>query len=602
MNRRPRSRSAKDAASRRSAAGCATHSPKCGIICSTGITGRRERRYDELRIRRRTSASVAVRARGGRRTAGAVGEVAHRAGAAMVGAASRAVLGVRRAAPEHAVGVRPRGDDAGAGTGTVSRAGAARTRRAGGRVVGPGALPERSRRPAPDALPPRCRYRARRAEPGGDLRVGRRIAAAAVGRRLAVGRARVPSRSRAFRIARVELVRAPRERSDAVPIHHARVHGGMNDPPRRTRGTLNHLWFWSFWHWSVESFRGGSLLHDPVHGLAGHWDEWFRHEASADERRGVARVGATERSQRAFVAWLARCWCREVELGGAHVPPAFALAQLADVPPFRDWPAFARHRSTYGAAGVSAIVLAEGSVGEPTDVRAVETIVLPADADGTASAFIAEGFHASEVDLEIARQAAMSVLAGPGLASLLARWLASGRRPYPRALTAVLGLGWLVVAGIIAWLLVGPDPGARLVPLGATLTALWGALVLVALTTGTVVVVRGWREGGRWRAHLEAGQIRLRMNGGLTLLGGSAGLPFSLDTLLATYRAESRAHAPTWLWRQAIGGLHAHATEWAATGVVTANVQIKPVLLEAKIRAGRQARGAEAMLVARQSN
>jgi hypothetical protein len=374
----------------------------------------------------------------------------------------------------------------------------------------------------------------------------------------------------------------------------------MNDPPRRTRGALNHLWFWSFWHWSVESFRGGSLLHDPVHGLAGHWDEWFRHEASADERRSVARAGATERSQRALIVWLARCWCREVELGGAHVPPAFALGQLANVPPFRDWPAFARYRSTYGAEGVSAIVLAEGSAGERTDVRAVEAIVLPPDAEGTASAFIAEGFHASEVDLEIARQAAMSVLAGPALASLLGRWLASGRRPYPRALAAALGLGWLAVAGMILWLLGGPEPGVRLLPLTATLTALWGALSLIALTTAIVVLVRGWREGHRWRTHLETSQVRLRMNGGLTLLGGSAGLPFCLDTLLATYRAESRARAPTWIWRQAIGGLDANAGSWAATGVVTASGRIKPVLLEAKIRAVRQARDVRAMLIPRQ--
>ncbi|HKH91833.1 MAG TPA: hypothetical protein VKA54_08520 [Gemmatimonadaceae bacterium] len=374
----------------------------------------------------------------------------------------------------------------------------------------------------------------------------------------------------------------------------------MNDPPRRTRGALNHLWFWSFWHWSVESFRGGSLLHDPVHGLASHWDEWFRHEASADERRSIARAGATERSQRAFVVWLARCWCREVELGGAPVPPAFALGQLADVPPFRDWPAFARYRSTYGAEGVSAIVLAEGSDGEPTDVRAVEAIMLPPDAEGTASAFIAEGFHASEVDLEVSRQAAMSVLAGPGLASLLARWLASGRRPYPRTLAVALALGWLAVAGMIVWLLIGPDPGVRLVPLGATLTALWCTLSLVALTTATVVVVRGWREGHRWRARLETSQVRLRVNGGLTLRGGSAGLPFCLDTLLATYRAESRARTPTWLWSQAIGGLQAHAGGWAATGVVTASGQIKPVMLEAKIRAVRQTAGVRAMLVPRQ--
>jgi hypothetical protein len=86
------------------------------------------------------------------------------------------------------------------------------------------------------------------------------------------------------------------------------------------------------------------------------------------------------------------------------------------------------------------------------------------------------------------------------------------------------------------------------------------------------------------------------MSGGLTLLGGSAGLPFCLDTLLASYRAESRAHAPAWIWREAIGRLSANAGEWAATGVVTASGRVKAVKIEEKLRAVTQIRDIRWML------
>jgi hypothetical protein len=34
------------------------------------------------------------------------------------------------------------------------------------------------------------------------------------------------------------------------------------------------LWFWTFWHWSEESFREGSVLRSPLQGIGGHFDEY----------------------------------------------------------------------------------------------------------------------------------------------------------------------------------------------------------------------------------------------------------------------------------------------------------------------------------------
>ena len=52
------------------------------------------------------------------------------------------------------------------------------------------------------------------------------------------------------------------------------------------KGTMRFVWFWTFWHWSKESFRHGSLLRSPLHGIGSHWDEWFRHEASERDDTG----------------------------------------------------------------------------------------------------------------------------------------------------------------------------------------------------------------------------------------------------------------------------------------------------------------------------
>ena len=50
------------------------------------------------------------------------------------------------------------------------------------------------------------------------------------------------------------------------------------------------VWFWTFWHWSKENFRGGSLLRSPLHGVGSHWDEWFCHEVSESDLRAAALV------------------------------------------------------------------------------------------------------------------------------------------------------------------------------------------------------------------------------------------------------------------------------------------------------------------------
>ena len=54
------------------------------------------------------------------------------------------------------------------------------------------------------------------------------------------------------------------------------------------------VWFWTFWHWSQESFRDGVLLRSPLQGVGSHWDEWYRHEASVADRVAIAQAGLGE--------------------------------------------------------------------------------------------------------------------------------------------------------------------------------------------------------------------------------------------------------------------------------------------------------------------
>ncbi|HVY68276.1 MAG TPA: hypothetical protein VHH73_00005, partial [Verrucomicrobiae bacterium] len=362
---------------------------------------------------------------------------------------------------------------------------------------------------------------------------------------------------------------------------------------------MRFVWFWTFWHWSVESFRAGVLLRGPLEGVGGHWDEWYRHEASPEDRRAIEKIAQDEFAQREFVAWIFRRWRREASQPKCRINPRFVLGQIARLPPFDRWPVFAKYRSGYGAAGISAVVLAEGSPGVPADVRPVEALVLPVT-NTTGPAIVSEGFHATTTDLGTPSQTVGSLLGGKGLLSFLAVWIASGRRPWPRWMRVVLGFGWLAAGALILFLLFGPDPEARLVSLTGILAGLWITLVVVATTTSSFQCLRAWEAGKSWRSDLEKSQLRLRMEGGLTLEGASAGLPFCLNTLLALYRARPSTARRSWLWRGFFQNLRANSAAWAATGVVTPSGQIKAVVLEPKLRACHQHAGIGHILTPRQ--
>jgi hypothetical protein len=361
---------------------------------------------------------------------------------------------------------------------------------------------------------------------------------------------------------------------------------------------MSFVWFWTFWHWSKESFREGSLLRSPLHGIGGHWDEWFRHEASEADHAAIAKTGRSEAAQRQFISWLLRHWAGETELRANRPARRFVLGQMAQVEPFKDWAAFEKYHASYGLGGISAVVLAEGSSGKPEDVRPVEALAL--GLDPTASAVVAEGFQADSLELETPRGAVASLLCGKGFLIFLTLWLAAGKRAYPPWLKIVLGLGWMAVAGLILYLLAGPEPGEYLCFLSGALVALWSGLLLAATTHGATQAFRAWQQGRKWVARLEQSQVRLRMNGGLTIKGDSAGLPFCLNTLHSLYRADARAERRSWLWERFFHKLRGETQSWAATGAITNEGFLKPVMLEAKLRACLQRDGLKHILTPRQ--
>jgi len=348
---------------------------------------------------------------------------------------------------------------------------------------------------------------------------------------------------------------------------------------------MQYIWFWTFWHWSKESFRSRAILRDPLHGIGGHWDEWFRHEASETDRRSIENVGKTGSGQRQFIFWLCRHWASEADPSLNRLVPRFVLGQLAQVPPFNIWPAFAPYRTTYGVQGIRAIVLADKSPGEPADIREIEALILPRDADATASKLVAEGFQAESTDLVPALQAAKHLVCGKGLAIFLARWLVIGRRPYPRWLSATLFLGWVAVVGLMLSLSFGPEPGDGLFLIEAVLVALWLGLTLEAVVVLGALAWQAWQTGVVLRTRLELSQVRFRMNGGLTLRGGSAGLPFCLNLLSSLYRAHPQDVRGSWLWQRFFRRFCSEATSWAATGVLSADGRLKPVVLGPKLTA-----------------
>jgi hypothetical protein len=362
---------------------------------------------------------------------------------------------------------------------------------------------------------------------------------------------------------------------------------------------MRFVWFWTFWHWSTESFRDGSLLRSPLHGIGSHWDEWYCHEASVGERAAVQQAGRTRHSQRQFIAWLLNRWAREANLRKNGLARHFILSELAGVAPFNEWAAFEKYRASFGVGGLSAIILTEKSLGEAEDVRRVEAIALPADA--TAPQIVSEGFQVDGVELEIPRRAAMSLLNGKGLLVFLALWIASGRRPYSKVVRVALMAGWFGVAGIILYLLIGPDPGRQLFYVVAALVTLWVGLIAIAAKVSMTQCLAAWRDGREWNALLNRSQVRLRMNGGLTLKGGSAGVVFCLSTMLSLFRAKRGKEDRSWLWRNIFTKLNSETNGWAATGVVTAEAHLRPVVIEPKLRACVQHDSITHLLMPRQS-
>jgi hypothetical protein len=351
---------------------------------------------------------------------------------------------------------------------------------------------------------------------------------------------------------------------------------------------MRFVWFWTFWHWSKEGYREGSLLRDPLHGLAGHWDEWFRHEASSEDLRAIEELGSTEDLQRRFIGWIFRVWGPEGDPGGFRTNPLFVLKQLAPLPPFSRWTSFDRYRTSYLLGGVSAIILAEGSAGEASDVRQLEALALPAEADPTAPAVVSEGFQADPETLNSSRAAALSLLMGNGLFWFIALWLGVGRRPYPRWMRVLLGAGWLAVAVLIAGLILGPEPGHRLFVFAAILVGLAATLIMAGIATAAKHCLSAISVGKELGQRLERSQVRILMNGGLTLHGGSAGLAFAINSLLAIERTGPRAGSGSWLWRQFFSTLRRKRDSLAATGAMTPDGRVKEVVLGPKLRAGIQ--------------
>jgi len=360
------------------------------------------------------------------------------------------------------------------------------------------------------------------------------------------------------------------------------------------------VWFWTFWHWSQESFRDGVLLRSPLQGVGSHWDEWFRHEASAADRAAIAKVGATEAGQRQFIAWFFRHWAPDAAGAGSRPIARYVACQLAALEPFNQWKPFARYRGTYGVTGIAAVVLAEKSAGESADVRPVEAVVLPAERAISSARVVAEGFEPDGAELNGVERACASLLAGRTFGSFLALWIAGGRRPGAAWWRAGVAATWLTVGGVILFLLFGPDPGGSLVPLCAGLLAAWGLLTLRAVGVVGREAWRAWKMGRVLLAQLARSQVRLHMNGGLHLQGGSAGLPFCLNTLVALFRALPAGHHRSWLWQRSLGDLQQSAGSWAATGVLTSEGWVQPVVLDPKLRASLRHAGIVHFLAPRQ--
>ncbi len=352
-------------------------------------------------------------------------------------------------------------------------------------------------------------------------------------------------------------------------------------------GAAKFLWFWTFWRWSGECYRAGILLRDPIHGFAGNWNAWFNHEASAEDRALIADLLQDEKAQRQFIVWIYRRWSREVDRSGNRLLARFIITRLSLLTPFDSWPAFKKYKTDYGAFGVCAIVLTQGSDGEAEDVREMEALILPDFSGGSGPKLTSEGFQADATDLSAPRQAALHLFRGKSLTTLLMIWGAVGTRPYPRWLKIALTVGWLTEAILILFFLIGPDAGMaeNLTSYAILLVGLWTILSGTALIVLLRESFQFYRDAKFWAERLERSQIWLKMTGGLTLRGGSAGLAFCLNILLACYRAHPNAASRSWIWKNIFRRLRAEGRSWAATGVIGSDGRLTTVVLEPKIRA-----------------
>ena len=360
--------------------------------------------------------------------------------------------------------------------------------------------------------------------------------------------------------------------------------------------TIRFVWFWTFWHWSREASQAGLLQNEPLAGIADHWNEWFGGVASEQDREAIRGIGRERGAQSQFLVWLFRHWAKEVHAEANRSAPRFAAGQLARVQPFITWESMRRFRSGYGAVGVPAVILSEHSNGKATDVRAVEALVLPAQNPAHRGQVTPEGFKANITELRLPIGLAREVLGGKGRHMLLLFWLMAGRRAYGRPIAIALTVGWLFVVGLLMWLLLGPDPGEQLPIIEGVLLCLWGSLATTALWTAWSEARNLWREGAAWSRRLGEGETRLRADIGLTVEGGSAGLAFALNAMLASYRSGSGATPRSWIWRCVFKSLDHDGRKWAATGIVTPQGWIRPVVLAPKLRACFQHPGISSLL------
>jgi hypothetical protein len=347
---------------------------------------------------------------------------------------------------------------------------------------------------------------------------------------------------------------------------------------------VRFVWFWTFWHWSKESFRAEVVPQRPLGNIARLWDEWYCYEASAEDRDAIEEAESDEGIQRAFVQWFFRAWNTEANPSGNQLVPTFVMRELARVDPFERWSSLAEYRLPAKIDCISAIVLEDTNFGKASDIRAVEAELLPSDSIRPSGTIVPVDFKVDISELNSVRQAVLKSLSGSELARLLAWWTFAGVRPYPRWLGATMSTGWIVITGLIAILRFGPEPGTTLVPLAGTVLALWGALMVTAIAGVVRQIATARRAGRNLASHLSKDEIRLRVSGGLELKGGSAGLAFCLGILASSNRAYPQATAGSWLWSRFFNRLREAPESWAATGVVTADGQIRPVMVEAKLR------------------